>query len=138
MRIGRVLKSGIVALCVATGASAAVELPPLEDDPRIQHEFLSAAVGDAIRKNCPSISPRMLRVIFRLSRLKNYALSRGYTSEDFNRISGSPEAKARLIVLRDAYLEKHGVTEGDIDSYCRLGQEEIEKNTLTGWLLRIN
>ena len=48
------------------------------------------------------------------------------------------EAEARLKAMRDAYLTNNGVTKGDADSYCRLGLAEIEKNSLTGWLLRAN
>ena len=78
----------------------------------------------------------MLRVFFRVSELRNYALSLGYTREDFNRLRNNPEAKTRLENMRDSYLAEHGVTEGDTDSYCRLGYEEINKNSLTGWILR--
>ena len=136
MRYGAVLKSGILAFSIAAGASGATELPPLEDNQRVRYEFLSAAVGDEIRKNCPTISHRMMRVLYRFGELKNYALSLGYTRDDFSRIRKSQEAKAQLTALRDRYLEKHGVKQGDVESYCRLGREEIEKNTLTGWLLR--
>lgn len=137
MRFGGVLKSGIVSLSVSASAVCAADLPPLEDNPRIEHEFLAAAIGDAIRKNCPSISSRMMRVFYRLNELRSYALSLGYTKEDFNRMRNSPEAKERLKSLRDGYLAEHGVTAGDVDGYCRLGQEEINKNSLTGWILRV-
>ena len=138
MRFVSVIRNGALALCLTAGASGAVELPPLEDNPRIQHEFLSAAVGDAIRKNCPTISTRLFRVWSRFTQLKNYAITLGYTSDDFNQMRQSPEARARLKTMRDAYLRKHGVKEHDNDSYCRLGHEEIEKNSLTGWILRAN
>jgi len=38
----------------------------------------------------------------------------------------------------NAFLAEHGVSKGNPDSYCRLGVEEIEKKSLTGWLLRAN
>ncbi len=136
MRFGVVLKSGVVSLSVSVGVVCAADLPPLQDNPRIQKEFLAAAVGDAIRKNCPTVSSRMMRVLYRLGELRRYARSLGYSSEDFDRMRSSPEAKERLARLRDEYLEEHGVREGDVDSYCRLGHEEIDKNSLTGWILR--
>ncbi len=138
MRFVVTLGSGVIALCLMTAASDSTELPPLVDDPRIQHEFLSASVGAAIRKNCPTVSIRMFRVWVRLNELKGYALSLGYTRDDFDRLRRSPEAKALLEGRRDTYLEKHGVAEGDVESYCRLGLAEIEKNSLTGWILRAN
>ena len=125
------------SLAGASGAQAAPDRP-LADNPRVQSEFLAAAVGDAIRKNCPTISARLWRVWKRANDLEDYALSLGYTDDDIDAMRDDPAAKARLEAMRDAYLDKHGVTKGDADSYCRLGYEEIEKNTLTGWLLRAN
>ncbi|MDJ0825931.1 MAG: DUF5333 domain-containing protein [Rhodobacter sp.] len=125
----------LAPMLIASSAAAAV-LQPLEDDTRVRAEFLAAAVGDEIRKNCPTISARMFRVLRRASDLKDYALSQGYSEDDIDAMRESPAAKARLRAMRDAYLAKHGVTNGDPDSYCRLGYEEIEKNSLTGWLLR--
>ncbi|MCY3996270.1 MAG: DUF5333 domain-containing protein [Rhodobacter sp.] len=125
-----------MALLLPAAAFAGKELPPLEDNRRVQHEFLAAAIGDVIRKNCPTISSRMFRVIRRLHELRSYVFSLGYTRGDLDRMRKSPEAKARLADMRDAYLEKHGVTEGDAESFCRLGREEINKNSLTGWILR--
>ena len=122
-------------LVVATSASAAV-LRPLEDDPRIQREFLASAVGDAIRKNCPTISARMFRVFLAANRLEKYAISLGYTKDDIEDMINSKEAKARLDEMRDAYLAENGATVSDKDSYCQLGRREIENKSLTGWLLR--
>ncbi len=133
----RLLVPLIFALSVAAPSAAAV-LQPLEDNPRVQGEFLAAAVGDEIRKNCPTISARLFRVFKKANELESYALSLGYTKADIKTMRESPAAKARLKSMRDAYLAEHGVTKGDPESYCRLGREEIEKNSLTGWLLRAN
>ena len=138
MRLRFFFTGAMAALFLATGASGATALPPLEDNARVQHEFLSAAVGDAIRKNCPTISARLVRAMSRAIDLQDYALSLGYTKADIKEMRENPDAKARLKAMRDAYLAEHGVTTGDADSYCRLGLKEIEKNTLTGWLLRAN
>ncbi|MDJ0626942.1 MAG: DUF5333 domain-containing protein [Rhodobacter sp.] len=127
----------LLALFLSVGAQAAV-LQPLEDNPRVRGEFLAAAVGDEIRKNCPTISARMFRVLRKANELEDYALSLGYSRDDIKEMRKSPAAKARLKALRDAYLVRNGVTKGDAESYCRLGYEEIEKNSLTGWLLRAN
>ncbi len=124
------------ALALGIGAAGAAVLQPLADDPRVQREFLAAAVGDEIRKNCPTISARLWRVWQRAGELEDYALSLGYSRDDIDEMRNSEAAKARLKSLRDEYLKANGVTEGDPDSYCRLGLEEIEKNSLTGWLLR--
>lgn len=127
-----------LALTLTATAGAAQALPPLGDDPRVRNEFLSAAVGDEIRKNCPTISARFFRVIGRAKELEDYALSKGYSEDDIAAMRKDPENKAELKRLRDAYLAQNGVVPGDADSYCRLGLAEIEKNSLTGWLLRAN
>lgn len=134
----KILKTTLAAVLVTASAGAAMALPPLEDDPRVVREFFAAAVGDEIRNNCPSISARMLRVVVRVKELESYALKLGYSQDDITAMRKSPEAKEKLKQMRDAYLAKNGVTEGDAQSYCRLGLAEIEKNTLTGYLLRAN
>ena len=123
-------------LVLAGGAAGAATLQPLEDNPRIQREFLASAIGDAIRKNCPTISARMFRVFRAAGRLENYALSLGYTKDDIKAMINSRSAKARLDAMRDAYLAENGAIEDDQGSYCRLGRREIENKSLTGWLLR--
>lgn len=127
-----------LGLALAWTASAAQGLPPLKDNKRVRSEFLSAAIGDEIRKNCPSISARDSRVRSQTLKLINYALGLGYTWTDINRMRRDPAAIAELEALRDRYLAQNGVRRGDTASYCRLGMAEIAKNSLTGWLLRAN
>ncbi len=127
-----------VAVFVATAATSLRALPPLEDNARVKSEFLAAAVGDEIRKNCPTISARFIRVLRKANELEDYAVRIGYTKSQINEMRENPDAKAKLKGMRDIYLAENGVTKGDVESYCRLGHEEIEKNSLTGWLLRAN
>ena len=131
-----VIAGGLAAVFVSTGVKSAPALPPLEDNHRVTREFLAASIGDEIRKNCPTISARLWRVWRKASQLEDYALSLGYSDADIRAMRENPDAKARLKAMRDAYLAANGVVAGDSDSYCRLGHDEIEKNTLTGWLLR--
>lgn len=138
MQVRTVFASVLLGLFLVSGAAPAQALPPLEQDPRVAREFFAVAVGDAIRRNCPDIAPRLLRLIYRQNALKRYALSLGYSGSDIEDLLDDPAAKARLEARRDAYLASQGVTEDDSESYCRLGRAEIEKNTFTGWLLRAN
>lgn len=133
MRKGYAL--AVVAMMYASTGHA---LPPLKDNERVRAEFLAAAVGDEIRKHCPTISARMVRVLQRTNQLKSYALGLGYSRDEIRDLRENPTARAELRQLRDAYLARNGVTKGNADSYCRLGYDEIEKKTLTGWLLRAN
>ncbi|MCP3969647.1 MAG: DUF5333 domain-containing protein [Rhodobacteraceae bacterium] len=136
MRSIPVMKIGLAAILLSVSAGTALALPPLRDNPRVKGEFLAAAVGDEIRKNCPTISARIFRALRRANQLEDYALSLGYTKADIKAMRRDAGAKAQLKAMRNAYLARHGVTRGDADSYCRLGLDEIGKNSLTGWLLR--
>jgi len=133
----RTPRAALAALAVSAGvAQASVALPPLSENARITSEFFAAAVGDEIRKNCPQISARLFRVWRRANALKSYARSLGYSDSDMAAMRKDPAARTRLKEMRDRYLAAKGVTKGDTDSYCRLGYEEIERNSLAGWLLR--
>jgi hypothetical protein len=134
MKPSRLILMILAGLMPATIAAA--ELPPLAENERVRTEFLAGAVGDEIVDNCPDMAARMLVVIGKLNDLNNYAKSLGYTSEDIRAFRKSPENKAMLNGLRDAYLAEHGVVPGDVESYCRLGREEIANQTLIGSLLR--
>ena len=127
-----------LALFCAANAANAQNLAPLADNQRVQDEFLAAAVGDSIRKNCPDISARLFRVLRKARELEAYAISLGYSQSDIKAMRTDPAAKRRLASMRNAYLRKNGVTPGQSDSYCRLGRQEIRQKSLIGWLLRAN
>lgn len=129
----KITLAALVALPIAAPAQA---LPPLAENERIVGEFFSVAVGDAIRKNCGSVSARMLYVLRKASELEDYALSLGYTESDIEEMRSNPANKARLRAMRDQYLAENGVVAGDEESYCRLGRKEIDNNTFIGSLLR--
>lgn len=125
------------ALTLGTGPAAVAEgLPPLRDNAHIWNSLFAAAVGDEIRKNCPTISARIFRALKGAKDLEDHALSLGYSEEQIEAFLGSKAEQNRMKAQRDAYLAEHGVKEGDAESYCRLGREEIARGTLTGWLLR--
>ncbi len=117
------------------GVGQTEALPPLVENERVAGEFLAVAVGDEIRKNCSSVSPRIFTVLKKAKALESYALSLGYTKDDIEAMRKNPENKERLRSLRDAYLAENGVVAGDEESYCRLGRREIENETLIGSLL---
>jgi hypothetical protein len=125
----------VFAVTIAAPAVAQA-LPPLSQNERVWNEFLAASIGDQIRKNCPSISARWLRVLSLKNDLEAYALSLGYTDADIDALEDDEAAKTRLKAARDAYLAEHGVVAGDAESYCRLGREEIQNGTFIGSLLR--
>jgi len=134
-RLAAAFAAGL-SLSGAVATAAEAERPPLRENAHIYNSLFAVAVGDEIRKKCPSISARMFRVWRGARELEAYARAEGYTEEEVKTFLRSKKERARMRKLRDAYLKAHGVVAGDAQSYCRLGREEIARNTLTGSLLR--
>ncbi len=132
------LTAVLAAFALTATASAATALPPLESNKRVMGELVAGEVGYQIQKHCPDISARKLRALGKLNELAAYARSLGYTDGDFRALSKDGAARDLRDARVNAYLAQNGVVQGDAESYCRLGREEIEKNSLTGWLLYAN
>lgn len=129
----------LLALTAALFASTAlVAKTPLAQDTRVKDSLLAAAVGDEIRKNCPSISARLFVVLAETNNLKRYALANGHSEAEIKAFLNSETEKRRMTGLRDQYLRQNGVVAGDATSYCVLGNAEIARKTLTGRLLKSN
>lgn len=121
------------AVALADGAA-----PPLRDNAHILRALMSGVVGDRIRQVCPEISARMLRVADELWKLERYARAQGYTEADIRAFLRSSDERARVKAMADAYLAAKGVAPGDVAAHCRLGREEIARNTQIGILLKDN
>ena len=131
------VRATLLGLALALAApAAAAELPPLRENTHINSRLLAAAVGDEIRRNCPSISARMFTVIREARALESYALQAGYSRAEVEAFLRSRDERRRIRAERDGYLGRNGVVEGDAASYCRLGQREIADQTYIGSLLR--
>lgn len=129
-----VLVAGAFAL-VATTATAQAAVP-LNEEPHINDSLVAVAVGNAIRKTCPTISARMLVALSKGRDLQNYALDKGYSKDEMNAFLENKTEKARVKGIAAEYMAANGVVEGDVESYCALGRAEIAKNSLIGSLLR--
>ncbi|MBD3678112.1 MAG: DUF5333 domain-containing protein [Rhodobacteraceae bacterium] len=131
-----VLASLLATSLIAPAAARAETPPPLRENDYINSRLLGAAVGDEIRKNCPSISPRYVTFLRRKWELERYALDQGYTREEIVAYVDSKVEQRRMNGLRDEYLKENGVVRGDSESYCRLGREEIAAETYMGTMLK--
>ncbi len=125
---------GIMALLAA--ACPAWALDPLPEETHINDSLRAGRIGDVIRKTCPSVSARMFVVLGKIEDLKRYALDKGYSRDEVEAFLKNPEQKARLKTEAAAYLEAAGAVEGDTESYCKVGRDEIAKGSLVGELLR--
>ncbi len=125
-----------VFLALLMGTSAAMARPSLSADSRITNELTIAAVGDAIRNNCPTINAKMITAVSKAMQLRDYAMSLGYSGDEIQDFLGDKTEQGRIYALRDQYLSQHGVTKGDAASYCKLGEAEIAKGSLLGSILQ--
>lgn len=132
------LKSALIAGALAFGATTATAQAavPLNEEPHINTSLVAVAVGNAIRKTCPSISARMLVALSKGRELQNYALEKGYSKDEMDAFLDDKTEKARVKALAADYMAENGVIEGDVESYCMLGRAEIRKDSLVGSLLK--
>ncbi len=131
------MKNLMIALtALSLFAASAHAKPPLREVARIDDALLDLGVADIIRKNCPSISARMLAAVFYVRSLQAEARDIGYTDDEIEAYTESDAEKARMRARGDAFFAARGVDTSDPQSYCALGLAEIEKSSRIGSLLR--
>jgi Family of unknown function (DUF5333) len=123
----------LAALAIATPALALV---PINEEPKIMDTLLQGFIGDAIDDNCPTIEARNLRALGELTKLRDYALEQGYSADEIRALVKSRDEKAKGKAKAAEILKERGAEPGNPDAYCRIGEEEIAKESLVGYLLR--
>jgi hypothetical protein len=125
-----------LSLILCLLSTPALALVPINQEPHINESIVAGRVGDIIRNTCPTISARMVVAYSKLKELERYARDKGYSEADFEAFRKSEVEKNRLKAQAAAYLKAAGAVEGDTESYCRVGRDEIAKGSLIGELLR--
>lgn len=123
----------ILALVAATPALALV---PINEEPVIVDTLLQGFIGDAIDDNCSTIEARKLRALNELTKLRDYALKQGYSSQQVRDFVTSKAEKAKGKAIAAERLKERGAEPGNEAAYCAIGEEEIAKDSLIGQLLR--
>lgn len=129
----RHLMASVLALGLLSAPVSAAT--PLAEEQHINYTLISAAIGEAIRTGCPTISARIFRVLNKAKALERYAIKLGYSEKEIKDFIASPKERTRVREAAKAYLIKNGVVAGQEETYCKLGRAEIAKGTLTGTLL---
>jgi len=124
--------ASVVALAVSGPVMGADGLAQEAD---INDRLFEIAVADEIRKSCDSISPRIFTAWRRMQALKAEAQKRGYTDAEIEAYVTDKEEKRAMRARADAYVREHGAEPNDGPSLCRLGKEEIAKQSRIGTLL---
>lgn len=117
-------------------ATPALALVPINENPVITDKLLQGFIGDAIADNCPTIEARKLRALGELNSLRDYALKQGYSSDVVREFVTSKEEKAKFKAKAAEWLKAKGAEPGKPDAYCAIGEEEIARESLIGYLLR--
>lgn len=125
-----------VALALSALPASASALEPINKEAHINTTLLQGFIGDQIANNCPTIEARKLRALAELASLRSYALEKGYTSAEIKAFVTDKAEKARGKAEAEAWLKAKGAEPGNPDAYCRIGEEEIAKQSLIGYLLR--
>jgi hypothetical protein len=129
----RPFKTVILSFALATPALALV---PINEEPYINDVLLQGFIGDAIDDNCDTIEARKLRALGELNKLRDYALEKGYTAAELRAFVTDKAEKARGKALAAEWLKAKGAEPGNPEAYCQIGEAEIAKESLIGYLLR--
>lgn len=130
------MKRAVILMAMLAATPVAAQSVPLNKNTHITNSLVAGRAGDVIRKTCPTISARMFTVWRKMEDLKSYALAQGYSEPAVRAFLKDETEKKRIRSLADEYLAKAGAKKGDVESYCKVGRDEIAKGTLMGSLLR--
>lgn len=123
------------ALTAAALATPAAALEPLAQERYVNDRLIAARVADRVRRECPSIDARMVRAWNQARALKRYAQEKGYSSAQIDAFLDSKQDKARIYAAAEDYLTRNGARQGDAESFCRIGRNEIASKSVAGSLL---
>ncbi len=127
-----------VASLVMGIAGASAAQTPLQEDPTVRQGFYAIGLADKVRRNCPQMSPRLVRAYSFLKSLQAYARDAGYSDADIEALRENDAAKDALEREIDADLRARGALPGNSAGYCKVGREEIARGTQAGRLLKGN
>ncbi|AUH35564.1 DUF5333 domain-containing protein [Paracoccus tegillarcae] len=127
--------STIVVAALMSGTTPALAQAPMDQDKYLNDRLVAARVADRIRRECPSIDLRLVAAYSQARGLQKYAREQGNSDAAIDEYLDSRSVKDRIYGIADTYLAQQGATAGDAESYCRVGRDEIAKNTVSGSLL---
>jgi len=125
----------LAAIALAVLALPAAAQVPLSQETYINDRLVQARVADMLRRGCPDISARMIRAFSEARALKRYALDQGYSETEIETFLDSREDRRRIYAEADRYMVQNGVVNGQPETFCRLGRDEIARQTVAGSLL---
>ena len=132
----RTLRSLALALLGALPAVAgAQDRPPLGQVEVITEGLINTAIAYEIDRKCEELDGRRLQGIAFLWSLESEARRLGYSRDEIRAFIDDDEEKDRLEAIARERLRGMGAVEGQWDTYCAVGREEIAKASPIGRLL---
>jgi hypothetical protein len=125
-------------LCLLAAPTTAADARNLRDVKTVDDGLKIVAIGNAIRKTCPTIEARKFRAIGYLQGLAGTARKAGFSDDEIKAHVDNPAEKARVKAAAAAYLAARGAKPGDAEGHCAAGRAEIERNSQVGRLLKVN
>jgi len=122
------------ALCLVAAPAAAN--PPLAQQAEISEGLIAAAIAYEIGDKCDSLDARLLRGIAFLNGLRSRASDLGYSDAEIDAYMDDRAEKRRLEAVARQRLRDLGGVEGDWDSYCAVGRDQMAAGSQIGQLLR--
>ncbi|WP_282602961.1 DUF5333 domain-containing protein [Paracoccus sp. PARArs4] len=129
------IRTMLAALSISLAAGPALAQEPLSQEAYVNDRLKQARVADLVRRGCGSIDARLIRAFNEARKLKRYALDKGYTEEQIEAFLDSDADRDRIYRDADRYMRENGVENGNEESFCRLGRNEIARQTVAGSLL---
>ncbi|MGC8202888.1 DUF5333 domain-containing protein [Aliiroseovarius sp. PTFE2010] len=129
------VKTALLAGALGMTAASAHALPPLSSDKYVHDQLLAGFIGDKIDQHCDKIGARKLAALRKLYVLRDYARAKGYSDGQIKAFIDDKNEKAKLNAEAARYLAERGAKPGAPQSYCVVGYQEIQANSLTGRLL---
>ncbi|MCP5073574.1 MAG: DUF5333 domain-containing protein [Rhodobacteraceae bacterium] len=124
------------ALVVTLLTTTALANPPLREVKHINDGLLVVGLANEIRKNCNSISGRLIKGYTYLKSLERQARSMGYTQAEIDTFVDDRTEKNRLKAKGEKYLVANGVKRSEPQTFCVLGNKEIAEASAIGSLLK--
>ena len=126
-----------LALALGLAVSAAPAAAGLRDEAEINNGLILIEAGYQIQKHCDTIAPRLLRAYSFGRSLERKARDKGYSEAEIRAFVEDRAEKERVNSAANAYLLSKGLDPDSPQSYCTVGQYEIDRNSQIGVLLRL-
>ena len=128
----------LALILVAALAAPVAAKTPLRENTKINNQLLVVGLANEIRKRCNTISGRLVKGVSTLRAIHNQAISQGYTKAEIETYVESDAEKARMKKRGRTWLAQRGASPEKPETMCRVGREEIAKNSGIGVLLYEN